>query len=65
MFLVESEKNIILVNEEIGWGVVPVTNIGFTFNNNSQNNFIFFILVIIGGSLVSTSSGISFLKIFL
>ena len=37
----------------------------FLFDINNQNNFIFLILVIIGGSLVSTSSGLRFLKIYL
>ena len=45
--------------------ISSISNIGFTFNNYSYNNFIFLILVIIGGSLVSTSSGLRFLKIFL
>ena len=42
-----------------------ISNFGFSFTNYNQNNFIFLILVIIGGSLVSTSSGLRFLKIFL
>jgi len=42
-----------------------VSNIGFSFNDNSSNlSFIFLILVIIGGSFFSTSSGIRFLKIY-
>ena len=42
-----------------------ISNIGFSFNNNSSNlSFIFLILVIIGGSFFSTSSGIRFLKIY-
>ena len=42
-----------------------ISNVGFYFNN-SQNNlmFIYFILVIIGGSFLSTSSGLRFIKIF-
>ena len=42
-----------------------ISNIGFSFNNYNYNNFIYLILIIIGGSLVSTSSGLRFLKIFL
>ena len=42
-----------------------ISNIGFSFDVNNKNNFIFLILVIIGGSLVSTSSGLRFLKIYL
>ena len=45
--------------------ISSISNIGFSFNSYSQNNFIFLILVIVGGSLVSTSSGLRFLKIFL
>ena len=42
-----------------------VSNIGFSFYDNSSNlSFIFLILVIIGGSFFSTSSGIRFLKIY-
>ena len=42
-----------------------VSNIGFSFNDESQNlSFIFLIIVIIGGSFFSTSSGIRFLKIY-
>ena len=42
-----------------------VSNIGFSFNNNSTNlSFIFLILVMIGGSFFSTSSGIRFLKMY-
>ena len=44
--------------------ISSISNIGFSFNIYNQNNFIFIILVIIGGSLVSTSSGLRFLKIF-
>tara|TARA_B100000073_G_C23571159_1_gene508220 strand:- start:7 stop:696 length:690 start_codon:yes stop_codon:yes gene_type:complete len=45
--------------------ISSISNIGFSFNNVNQNNFIFLVLVIIGGSLVSTSSGLRFLKIYL
>ena len=45
--------------------ISSISNIGFSFELNNQNNFIFLILVIIGGSLVSTSSGLRFFKIFL
>tara|TARA_Y100000590_G_scaffold204861_1_gene232349 strand:+ start:1999 stop:3402 length:1404 start_codon:yes stop_codon:yes gene_type:complete len=45
--------------------ITSISNIGFSFNDFNNNNFIFFILVIIGGSLVSTSSGLRFFKIFL
>ena len=45
--------------------LTSISNIGFSFNSNNQNNFIFLILVIVGGSLVSTSSGLRFLKIYL
>ena len=45
--------------------ISSISNIGFSLNTNIQNNFIFIILVIIGGSLVSTSSGLRFLKIYL
>ncbi len=45
--------------------ISSISNIGLSFDNYTQNNFIFLILVIIGGSLVSTSSGIRFLKIYL
>ena len=44
--------------------ISSISNIGFSFNTNN-NNFIYLILVIIGGSLVSTSSGLRFLKIYL
>ena len=44
--------------------VSSISNIGFSFNT-SNYNFIYLILVIIGGSLVSTSSGLRFLKIYL
>ncbi len=45
--------------------ISSISNIGFSFNTYSQNNFIFLVLIIIGGSLVSTSSGLRFLKIYL
>ena len=45
--------------------ISSISNIGFFFDNYNYNNFIFLILIIIGGSLVSTSSGLRFLKIFL
>ncbi len=45
--------------------ISSISNIGISFNIYNQNNFIFIILVIVGGSLVSTSSGLRFLKIFL
>ncbi len=45
--------------------ISSISNIGISFNNYSYNNFIYLILIIIGGSLVSTSSGLRFLKIFL
>ena len=45
--------------------ISSISNIGISFDNYAQNNFIFLILVIIGGSLVSTSSGLRFLKIYL
>ncbi len=45
--------------------VSSISNIGFSFNTYDQNNFFFLILVIIGGSLVSTSSGLRFFKIYL
>ena len=45
--------------------ISSISNFGFSFTNYNQNNFVFLILVIIGGSLVSTSSGLRFLKIFL
>ncbi len=45
--------------------ISSVSNIGFSFGTYNQNNFIFLLLVIIGGSLVSTSSGLRFLKIYL
>jgi len=45
-----------------------ISNYGFSlnlsYNLSEHTNFIFIILVIIGGSLVSTSSGLRFLKIF-
>ena len=45
--------------------ISSISNIGFSFDLINQNNFIFLILIIVGGSLVSTSSGLRFLKIFL
>ena len=45
--------------------ISSISNIGFSFDSYSQNNFILIILVIIGGSLVSTSSGLRFMKIYL
>ena len=45
--------------------ISSISNIGFSYNLNYENDFIFLILVIIGGSLVSTSSGLRFLKIYL
>ncbi len=45
--------------------ISSISNIGFSFDNYNYNNFIFLILIIIGGSLVSTSSGLRFFKIFL
>ena len=45
--------------------ISSISNIGFSFDLKNQNSFIFLILVIIGGSLVSTSSGLRFFKIFL
>ncbi len=45
--------------------ISSVSNIGFSFEVNNQDNFIFLILIIIGGSLVSTSSGLRFLKIYI
>ena len=45
--------------------ISSVSNIGFSFDNNSKNlSFIFLILAMIGGSFFSTSSGIRFLKIY-
>jgi len=45
--------------------ISSISNIGFSFDNNSKNlSFIFLILVMIGGSFFSTSSGIRFLKIY-
>ena len=41
-----------------------VSNIGFSLNSSNKLSFIFLILVIIGGSFFSTSSGITFLKIY-
>ena len=45
--------------------ISSISNIGFSFDVNQKNNFIFLLLVIIGGSLVSTSSGLRFMKIYL
>ena len=45
--------------------ISSISNIGFSFEVNNQDNFIFLILIIIGGSLVSTSSGLRFLKIYI
>tara|TARA_Y100000591_G_C21811175_1_gene687994 strand:- start:9 stop:1412 length:1404 start_codon:yes stop_codon:yes gene_type:complete len=45
--------------------ISSISNIGFSFNVNDQSNFIYLILVIIGGSLVSTSSGLRFMKVYL
>ena len=45
--------------------ISSISNIGVYFDTNVQINFIYLILVIIGGSLVSTSSGLRFLKIYL
>ena len=45
--------------------ISSISNIGFSFIDYNNNNFIFLILIIIGGSLVSTSSGLRFFKIFL
>ena len=45
--------------------ISSISNIGFSFEVNQKNNFIFLLLVIIGGSLVSTSSGLRFMKIYL
>ncbi len=41
-----------------------ISNIGFSIKTYDDNNFLYLILVIIGGSLVSTSSGLRFFKIF-
>ncbi len=42
-----------------------ISNIGISINNSSTNLwFLYLIIVIIGGSFFSTSSGISFLKIY-
>ena len=42
-----------------------ISNIGFSLNIEQKNlNFIYLIFVIIGGSFVSTSSGLRFLKIY-
>ncbi len=45
--------------------ISSISNIGISFGSLTQNNFLFLVLVIIGGSLVSTSSGLRFFKIFL
>ena len=45
--------------------ISSISNIGFFFDTYSESNFIFLVLVIIGGSLVSTSSGLRFFKIFI
>ena len=45
--------------------ISSMSNIGISFDYYADENFIFFIIVIIGGSLVSTSSGLRFFKIFL
>tara|TARA_B100000700_G_C15034870_1_gene852303 strand:- start:65 stop:1372 length:1308 start_codon:yes stop_codon:yes gene_type:complete len=45
--------------------ISSISNIGFSVYEYNQSNFSFLILVIIGGSLVSTSSGLRFLKIYL
>ena len=45
--------------------ISSISNIGFSFDFYRQDNFLFLILIIIGGSLVSTSSGLRFLKIYL
>ena len=42
-----------------------ISNIGFSINSNQPNlTFIYLILVIIGGSFLSTSSGLRFIKIY-
>jgi trk system potassium uptake protein TrkH len=42
-----------------------MSNIGFSLNHNQSNlNFIYLLLVIIGGSFLSTSSGLRFIKIY-
>ena len=45
--------------------ISTISNIGFSFDVLNKNNFVFLVLVIIGGSLVSTSSGLRFFKIFI
>ncbi len=45
--------------------ISTISNIGFSFDVLNKSNFVFLILVIIGGSLVSTSSGLRFFKIFI
>ena len=45
--------------------VSSISNIGFSLETNQTNlNFIYILLVIIGGSFLSTSSGLRFLKIY-
>ncbi len=42
-----------------------ISNIGFTLSSNQPNlTFVYLILVIIGGSFLSTSSGLRFIKIY-
>ncbi len=42
-----------------------ISNIGVSLNNSPQNlSFLFLILIVIGGSFISTSSGIRFIKIY-
>ena len=42
-----------------------ISNIGVSLNNSPQNlSFVFLILIVIGGSFISTSSGIRFIKIY-
>ena len=45
--------------------ISSISNIGFSVYDNEKSNFLYLILIIIGGSLVSTSSGLRFLKIYL
>ncbi len=45
--------------------ISSISNIGFSIENENNKNFIYLILIIIGGSLVSTSSGLRFMKIYL
>ena len=56
------EKNFAIILFSV---ISSISNIGFSFDFYRQDNFIFLILIIIGGSLVSTSSGLRFLKIYL